>query len=193
MAMEVEASHIIDSLLFIAVIWFTQRFKKPPDKDDFTEITSDLMQIIGVNSYYVGLCTHVARYIYHHIFSRRNSSESGNTPENPIMTDGPFAKLEDESAVLTQVMNKPYYRRYSRSRRVLCNVSVWTAAKRKMNSDNSLNIDADGTNFAVDTCTTDTICRDKTLYVGKIRECGNIRTEGVGGHIKARGVGTIKF
>ena len=46
--------------------------------------------------------------------------------------------------------------------------------------------------FAIDTCTTYHICKEKELFVGSIRSSKNLFVQGVGGKIQVKGYGTIK-
>ena len=45
----------------------------------------------------------------------------------------------------------------------------------------------------MDTGSTDHICKESNLFVGKIMPCPKINIKGIGGQLNAKGYGTIKF
>ena len=70
--------------------------------------------------------------------------------------------------------------------------SMSAKSKRDALSDTTL-LDHDSYVFAIDTCTSESICKHRELFVGKIKACKNLYVQGVGGRIKASGYGTVKL
>jgi hypothetical protein len=61
--------------------------------------------------------------------------------------------------------------------------------KNNNGMDNIMNADTDTYTAAIDRCTSESICRQKELFVGEIKQCKNVYVQGVGGKIKASGFG----
>ena len=45
----------------------------------------------------------------------------------------------------------------------------------------------------MDTGSTDHLCKDANLFIGKILPCPKINIKGIGGQLEATGYGTIRF
>jgi hypothetical protein len=77
---------------------------------------------------------------------------------------------------------------------VTSNVVLSLSAKSKQNAlENVFVMDTDSYYFAVDTCTSETICKHKELFVGDIKSCKKIFVQGVAGKVQVTGDGTIKL
>ena len=87
-------------------------------------------------------------------------------------------------------MNSPINWRFRRPRVIKCYSAISLATLSK---NEEHNIDTDSINFGIDTCTSDSICNRRELFVGDIKRCRSIFIEGLGGKIQAEGYGTIKI
>ena len=188
---------VIEENLFIAgYIWFDTFPRKPPDKDELYELVSDLLEKVGIDLFMLHMGLEVVKDMIQlatqyvglaKLFKLRTNDKSlGSVKEC-------FSKVEDESNIINHEMNLRATWRFLQGCNVYCNAAVWTAAKRNLKHNDGINIDSDSVNFAVDMCISDTICKDRELFVGKIQRCRNVKIQGVGVNIKATGFGTIKI
>ena len=53
--------------------------------------------------------------------------------------------------------------------------------------------DSKPTEFGTDNCATRHICYQEELYIGEIREIGNVGVKGISGSAVAAGIGTVQF
>ena len=83
---------------------------------------------------------------------------------------------------------------FKHKKHVISKVVLSMSTKSKRNElDQNVALDSDSYLFAVDTCTSENICKHEELFVGKIKPCKNLFVQGVGGKIKASGYGSIKI
>ena len=69
---------------------------------------------------------------------------------------------------------------------VVSKVVLSLSTKSKRNElDNNAALDSDSYLFAIDTCTSENICKNKELFVGEIKPCKNLFVQGVGGRVRA--------
>ena len=47
-------------------------------------------------------------------------------------------------------------------------------------------------NFIMDTCTTQHICKDKSIFFGALAKCHGVTIDGLGGSVNAKGVQILK-
>ena len=78
---------------------------------------------------------------------------------------------------------------WTRSRTASCSVACFSGNK---NENSQIHFET-STTFIMDTGSTDHICRESNLFVGKILPCPKINIKGIGGQLDATGYGTIKF
>jgi hypothetical protein len=83
-----------------------------------------------------------------------------------------------------------------RNGKVICSQLVFSmSAKSSIDYgiNDVMNTDTDSYTAAIDTCTSESICKHQECFVGDIKACKNVYVQGVGGKIKASGYGSIKM
>ena len=193
-------------LLMIAYIWYEDLPRKPPDKGQLMEFMVDTLDFIGIDlftpriaievlidmtiSHLVPFICLLRSYINHldpiidtlaSIYCYISNHHQVRQPHG------------DPTDIIHHEMNTQKHWRFCHPLTATCNVSVWTASNRKLKDSDGLNIDTDSSNFAVDTCASETICRDRELFVGSITKCHHINIQGLNSKVKATGYGTISF
>ena len=78
---------------------------------------------------------------------------------------------------------------WTRSCTAFCSVACFSGNK---NANTAVHFES-STTFIMDTGSTDHICKESNLFVGKIMPCPKINIKGIGGQLNAKGYGTIKF
>ena len=107
-------------------------------------------------------------------------------------TDLFFQRLSPVDAPLVRHelnTRKRSYWWWTRLRTAYCSVACFSGNK---NANSSVQFE-NSTSFIMDTGSTDHICRESNLFVGKILPCPKINIKGIGGQLEAIGYGTIKF
>jgi hypothetical protein len=197
----------------VAYIWFVAPMKKPPDKREelakqqSKQPTLDILQILAYIVYAfedllfytfkkdIDLCywTYVigsllSDYLFELVqlfLAIELSDENHDTKEWTMQTNNKIPIYEVNE-------HDPY--RFKRGKLITSNLMLSLSTKSNKNElDSTVRLDTDSYNIAIDTCTSETIVRHKELFVGKIQPCKNLLVQGVGGHLKASGYGTIKI
>ena len=89
---------------------------------------------------------------------------------------------------------KDHYR-FLQKKIVSSNILITLSSKVKKESidSNTLLLDTDSYTFAIDTGTSESVYRNRELFVGDMQPCKNVSIQSVGGKIPVEGVGTIKI
>lgn len=102
--------------------------------------------------------------------------------------------LKHTKSIPVMEMNKkePYYFKYGKL--ITSHIVLSMSTKSKRNElDSNVSLDTDSYLFAIDTCTSENLCRHKELFIGDIKPCKNLFVQGVGGRVRASGYGSIKI
>ena len=213
------SSYLYTAMLYKTIkIWFAKAPRKPPDKvklqpskfkRDTYQVYDSIMTFIATILYgiedtlYVlfGIICDVNYWAY---FSGSMIKEFILDSFSTILAvDFHTIKASDNvhlwnkqfnQKIATCIMNKsnPNYFRYGKL--VTSNMVMSLSAKSKKGTmDDTLLMDTDSYNFAIDTCTSESICRHKELFIGETKPCKNIYIQGVAGKVKVTGYGTIKL
>jgi hypothetical protein len=187
--------------LKIAYVWFGSQPRKPPDKNNskvshlgstMTKLIwfiEDAIYLIFKIDIDINYWIYILYFILQDIFSRMNRGSTQST--SPRGDDW----YEQHSKSVTVVeMNKKDRIRFKFGKTITSNILVSLTARSKKNRmDDVIKADSDSYSFAIDTCTSEGICKHKELFVGAIKKCHNIFVQGVGGKISVEGYGTIKI
>ena len=216
-----DQSSLATVLLLKAVqIWFGKQPRKPPDKSslNFTSTQPSTTYKSSIYNFIMNRITELLIVIedaLYHLFSINIDLSHCLNIATSIIIDYCFELLAivlainfnyisndaegekwsipdpNEVPIIEMNVKDPFY--FVRGRRVLSKVVLSMSAKSKRSEiDNSLSLDTDSYLFAIDTCTSENICKHKELFVGAIKPFKNLYVQGVGGKIKASGYGSIK-
>ena len=194
-----ERSYLYTTMLLKTIdIWFVKAPRKPPDPAkkmlNATQSWFDYAIKIGYileDSLYtmfkIDIDLHfwscIIKNITHHYALRLvqlfieidiNTSDSKTIDTNHDWKANYFKQI-----TVTE-MNKPHPSSYFKYRKlIMSNVVMSMTAKSKSAIDATLLMDTDSYLFAIDTCTSETICKHKELFIGKIKNCKNVYVQGV--------------
>ena len=198
-----KCNYITTALLLSVYVWFGPSTRKPPDKQkESCLIWNYVIQTIeSIFNKLLRRETHLNYWMFVSFFILKQvimdlTSIIINFEHNEPCTSVHRDKyiFEHKEEINTYEMNKKDYFKLRKRKTIISNVvlSLSTKTKRKIYHSIS-NVDTDSYNFAIDTCTSESICKHKELFVGKISPTKNIYVQGVGGQIRASGYGTIKI
>ena len=202
---------IFEMLLLTAKVWFGKSNRKPPDKRETETMENETIQ--RFTFYFQQVLYFIEDHLYHFCNIDVNLSfwfDIGIYLLKSYLLDlvTQFIVLdvnEKEDAVIwktwqsdenieTVEVNKPDPSRFLKKRKVMSNLVFSMSAKSKKSTlAGSMELDTDSYLIAIDTCTSETICKHRELFVGEIKSCRNLHVQGVGGSIKASGYGSIKI
>ena len=188
-------------------IWFTQRPKKPPDKQNctlqefwanifsgFLYTLEDLLYhcfkvSVDVNLWVYTLSHVLLDYLKDLIQIILDIDFKENT--DTAMTDW---KNHNNQSIIFHNATKRYKQSFKHGKVIISQVVLSLSARSNKNGiDDALISDTDSYQFAIDTCTSFHINKHKELFVGEIKSCKNIFVQGVGGKIQVSGYGTMKI
>jgi hypothetical protein len=193
------SEYFTDMSILVPYIWVASQPRKPPDKHNDNNNWTDylyqaiwmledlLLHIIGLEIdfiYWYGfiltLCKGIDNSHPQHFELHSKTTDWYETHCNP--------------SVFTVEVNKRYKLRFKFGKQVTSRLLVSLSSNsRKKEVDDIAKLDSDSYHFAIDTCTSEGICKHKELFIGKIRPCKNVYVQGVGGKIDVQGYGTIKI
>ena len=212
-----EQSSIIfmDMLLTTFYIWFAKKPKKPPDKLENKSILNKIIDWISYMIYFIedtlyettkiniDLCYWIyilsivtTEYIFDFIniflqveYKHVPHSEKDNAKIKKWKT--PYS--QDQVEIYEVNQHDPL--RFRNGKRIQSNLVFSMSAKSSSNDaiNDVMNADTDSYTAAIDTCTSESICKHKECFVGDIKPCKNVYVQGVGGRIKASGYGSVKM
>jgi hypothetical protein len=205
----------IELALATCYIWFTTRAKKPPDKDPNERVNTisfrdyptfsiyvieDIMYFIfGVN---IDLCywtyiisSVVMDYIFDFINIFLKVQYKQTCLSDNIANTKKWSSPNCQKDIELFEINKKDPLRFKNGKVIQSNLVFSMSAKSSTGNgfDDIMNADTDSYTAAIDTCTSESICKHKELFVGDIKECKNVYVQGVGGKIKASGYGSVKM
>jgi hypothetical protein len=190
-----------------AYIWFAAAPKKPPD-GNMTTITDYLMTVMAYLSYtfedVIYRCFHceidicywtyiITTFLFQEILNILSIIINIDVNADEHFTD------QSWKAPSTTTIN--YFATKASNRLKMINGSTvlsqvvlsLSSQSNKNDIDDTLIVDTDSYNFAIDTCTTFHVCKHPELFVGEINRSKRIYIQGVGGKIKVTGYGNIKI
>lgn len=194
------SNYFTDMLILVPYIWLASRPKKPPDKEiirkswiensyEYIWLMEDLIfSIFGLTfdflhwyGFLIALITGLDQFT--------PNDDRDMTKKN--CSNDWYATHCNQKVIAIEV-NKRHRLKFKFGRTVLSNILVSLTAKSKKNQmDDLMKLDSDSYYFAIDTCTSEGICKHKELFNGKIQPCNNIFVQGVGGKIEVEGYGSI--
>ncbi len=192
-------------LFAIPYVWFRTKPRKPPDKlVHWNAIVNSAIHFVEDNLFYfIGVDVDIS-YSYQLaklvLFDYMTDycptwmtfwiTEPFEEPEGNIGA----TIFNDEKEIKVYEVNSPDFKQFKYGKSLVSQVVISLTTKSKKNSiDDTLNLDSDSYNFAIDTCTSEGICKHEELFIGKIRNVHGLNVKGVGGEIAVHGVGTIKI
>ena len=198
---------VYETIMLSVCMWFIPSKRKPPDKKE--QIWKELLMIaVDLIERGIHFCTRKDLDIifWYHVLSSFLIE---------IVFDllYLFIKVEYVSPITIQqekeyenkrrkqrttrfheVNKRNYYRYKLKKDAIQCNLLMSLSSKKKQLDDVSgTSLDTDSYQVAIDTCTSESICSERELFVGKIHSCRRLYIQGVGGKVKVTGVGSIKF
>ena len=103
-------------------------------------------------------------------------------------------KKKQRTTRFHEVNVKNYYKYKLKKDTIQCNLLMsLSSGKKQLDDVSTMNLDTDSYQVAIDTCTSESICREKELFAGKIHNHQRLYIQGVGGKVKVTGVGSLKF
>lgn len=201
----------MEMLLTTCYIWFAARPKKPPDKDlqrSYYDLAMDcttyslymfediLYYTFNIN---IDLCywlyissSVIIDYVFDltNIFLQVNFNQK-HTDIQQKKWDTPYCQKDVE----IYEINKLEPLRFKYGKTIQSNLVFSLSAKSSKGSslDDVMSTDTDSYTAAIDTCTSESICRHQELFIGEIKTCKNVYVQGVGGKVKASGYGSVKM
>ena len=186
-------------ILLTIYVWFQQPKRKPPDKK-MDRMSSTILFVEDLVckmlkrdidlAYWIFVISELIKELTFELLKILIHYDDEETvDEQPKERKFPRS---DEIKVFE--MNKKDFFRIRKRKLVISNVvlSLSTKSKRRI-YEGTINMDVDSYNFAIDTCTSESICKHKELYIGDIKPCKHIYIQGVGGKVKVTGYGSIKL
>ena len=199
-----KSHHIYQVLLLTAYVWYVSAKREPPDKISgfkyaAINVAEYLLQFIirkEINILYwyhvlTALLVEIAFEVLY-IFIKIEYKPPYVTAQEEFNR----LKLKNsKEKILFHEVNKCNLFRYKLMKRtVWCKLILsLSSKKKKFESSETINLDTDSYEIAIDTYTSESVCKEKELFVGKIHSCRRLYIQGVGGKVKVTGVGTIKI
>ena len=209
----------VDKMLLIPYIWFGKQHRKPPDKestfldndkmmswsdymilklDKIEDTVYEMLQVDIDISYSMFILSLFAKEAVMNLLETTFSIEfESNTNDQCSNENGNyFDELLKTHTTKVEIYKSANRRlcKHLRNEIVHCKLQVSLSAKSKTkNVEDVLILDSDSYHFAIDTCTTFSICKEKELFFGKIKKLNNVHIQGVGGKTKVHGYGSIRI
>ncbi len=200
-------------------VWYAKGPKKPPDISGFTHCVkgvwtyvcqTPLLDTITYAIWFVedgvylvtGLNMDICTSIYVTSMVFRDCILFPSLPgnwANFLATIGqevlePWSTIPDIASDIVYEVNKKDYLKFRLQQKFVCNLLVSLHAKSKKDHlDDIISPDLDCYHFAIDTCTSATICKHKELFIGEIKACNHISVQGISGSTGVEGYGSIKI
>ena len=187
----------INYVLLTIYVWFVTPSRKPPDHSTSINVGNMITRLVY-------LIEDSLNYVLNKDINIMFWS-SFIIAQLPYLRTNMFAEKQHinaadkyfyESRTTNVYKTKPIdiVKRYEGST-LISNVVLSWAAELQSNESylETMPLDTDSYQFAVDTGTTFHVCRHKELFVGNIRKAKSIYIKGIGGRIKVKGYGTIKI
>jgi hypothetical protein len=212
-----EQSSIIfmDMLLTTSYIWFAKRPKKPPDPESTNNVNTIIdwisymiyfIEDILYNTtnmdidicYWMYILSRVTtEYVFDfiNIFLHVEYTSDHTTPSKTNAQVQQWKTPYSQDQVELHEVNRHDPLKFKNGKRIQSNL-VFSMSTKSSNNDtinDVMNADTDSYTAAIDTCTSESICKHKECFVGDIKPCKNVYVQGVGGSIKASGYGSVKM
>ena len=210
-----DCGDFIDKLLLIPYIWFAKQPRKPPDKSVKEKkvvsfVDSLLLKIEKIENtlydwmlidvdimYWLFIASCIVRDAITSLitvaFSIKFDNEEGVEGKRNYF-DEMLDNVSMKKVKLYQTINRGFCKRMKYGKIVKCNlIHSLSSRTNSARLDDIERMDSDSYHFAIDTCTSYSICKEKELFVGKIKSLNQVYIKGIGGKTKAEGYGTIKL
>ena len=177
-----KSHHIYQVLLLTAYVWYVSAKREPPDKISgfkyaAINVAEYLLQFIirkEINILYwyhvlTALLVEIAFEVLY-IFIKIEYKLPYVTAQEEFNR----LKLKNsKEKILFHEVNKCNLFRYKLMKRtVWCKLILsLSSKKKKFESSETINLDTDSYEIAIDTCTSESVCKEKELFVGKIHSC----------------------
>lgn len=190
MALGAQVYILLTLVLAAAYIWFGPKFRKPPDKVAAIVPTSEGDNGNGGrrSCFDTKLHIHSPKEIEEVSLASTDccsiNSESAIESESEIDNDKVYHEWD----------NKRTHEKLSRPRVIkLTSLLGVTGDLKYFLNGTHARFDLRSLTFVIDSGSSDHLCKDKSLFVGKIVPLQHVKLQGVGGLTEAKGYGTIRF
>ena len=197
-----ERTHILTMILFkTAAIWFAKKHRKPPDEKDlnishglydrmmvgvtyFLFFIEDLIYFISGYNIDLSVVIYVTTNVimdYFRDFLSIFIAIQFNSSSHVVEGEEWLKRIQSIKVPFMEVnQHNSFYFRHKRT--ITSNVVLSMSTKSKQTELNQhIPMDSDSYLFAVDTCTSENICKHEELFIGDIKPCKNVFVQGVRG------------
>ena len=187
---------ILEAILLSCCIWFIEPQREPPDTAKAPMMANLIMMLIDLLEESIILMTgkSIDLIFWYHVLKSLTIEIAFEflylfikvEYKSPILAKQEREYEErkrNETVVKFHECNKKNYFRYKmKNKTIRCNLLMsLSSGKKDLEQTSTLSLDTDSYDIAIDTCTSESICRERELFVGKVHQCKRLYIQGVSG------------